>query len=478
MRAAWAIPAASISTLLLCLFLGRSSTPPLPKPDLRFDGDRAFADLKDLVGTFGPRPSGSPRSRDVARWIRDRFEADGVDARVSSGHVRGEPVHNAIAMFPGKSDRYLVVLGHHDSVPSAPGAEDNASAVAALLGLARALKGRPLGHTVVLCATDAEETGGAGAELLLADLGKERVAKTDACIGLEMLAWQNGAPVMHALNRNYTLQTPNFAPGALPATIAAAAPEHVPLGDPRLPLAVQAFSRSITAGTGSDDIFFLREGVPALFFSRSSLSRFYPQYHTAEDTPDRLSPKALHSSGRILEAAVLALDAAPPEREGPRDYLLWRTSLLTQRLLAAVALVPAVGLLVLALALRRRDLRASLGAGLLFLPLLSAAARFQPVLLLAAWPLGVTYGALVAVPSRRARLVLFWFGALPAVALALVFAGGWISFGVIMPAEDAIPLLVSGSFAVAGYALGRNGLRPAPVEPVDEPPGPGRVGKE
>ncbi|MBI2921560.1 MAG: M28 family peptidase, partial [Planctomycetes bacterium] len=250
------------------------------------------------------------------------------------------------------------------------------------------------------------------------------------------------------------------------------------LGDPRLPLAVQAFSRSITAGTGSDDILFLREGVPALFFSRSSLSRFYPQYHTAEDTPDRLSPVALHSSGRILEAAVLALDASPPARDGPRDYLLWRTSLLTQRLLAAVAVVPALGLILLAVILRRRDRRISLGAGLLFLPLLSAAVRFQPVLLLGVWPLGLTYGALVALPSPRPRLVLFWLGALPAVLLALVFAGGWISFGVTMPAEDALPLLVSGSFAAAGYALGRNGLRPAPVEPVDEPPGPGKAGKE
>ncbi|MBI2922399.1 MAG: M28 family peptidase, partial [Planctomycetes bacterium] len=234
MRAAWSIPAASLSTLLLCLFLGRSSTPRLPTPDLRFDGDRAFADLRDLVGKFGPRPAGGKRSREVAAWIRDRFEENGVDARVSSGNVRGEPVHNAIAMFPGKTDRFLVVIGHHDSVPSAPGAEDNASAVAALLGLARALKGRPLGHTVVLCATDSEETGGAGAELLLADLGKDRVSRTDACIGLEMLAWEGGAPVLHALNRNYTLQTPNFAPGTLPATIAAAAPEHVALGDPRL----------------------------------------------------------------------------------------------------------------------------------------------------------------------------------------------------------------------------------------------------
>ena len=76
-------------------------------------------------------------------------------------------------------------------------------------------------------------------KLLIADLGKDRIDHTDACIGLEMLAWAGGTPVLHAVPRNYAAEAKGFVPGIVPATIDAAAPETVPLGDARLPLFVQ-----------------------------------------------------------------------------------------------------------------------------------------------------------------------------------------------------------------------------------------------
>ncbi len=414
------------------------------------------------MGAFGPRPARSSRSRDVARWIRDRFEKDGVAARVSSGYVRGDPVVNTLAMFPGSTSRFLVVLGHHDSVPGAPGAEDNASAVAALFELARALKGVPLRHSVILCATDAEETGGAGAELLLFDLGKERVEMTDACIGLEMLAWPGGAPVMHALPRNYAAEAKRYVPGSMPAVMAAASPEALPLGDPRFPLLAQAFTRTSSAGTGSDDIFFAQQGVPALFLSRSSLSHFYPHYHKESDTPDKLSAEALHSSGRILESALLALDELPPSRDHGRDYLLVRSMLFPQRLIALAALGPMVACAALALWKRRADRALSIAAGFAALPCLSVALRFQPLVLLACWLPAAVLPLVAMAPKRWARLVTAGIGALPALLLVILYGAGAAMFGVRIGWSDGVPLLVTGAMSLGAVAVATRGLREAP----------------
>jgi hypothetical protein len=461
-RERW-LSAIPLATLAAAAIAAWAQAPSPVKKELRFDGKRAFADLEAFVGAFGPRPTRSSRSREVAKWISDRFERDGTAARVSSGYVRGDPVVNTIAMFPGSTSRFIVVLGHHDSVPGAPGAEDNASSVAALLELARALKGVPLRHSVILCATDAEESGGAGAELLLFDLGKERVEMTDACIGLEMLAWAGGSPVMHAVPRNYAAVAPKYVPGSMPAVMAAASPEALPLGDPRFPLLAQAFTRVCSAQTGSDDVFFAKEGVPALFLSRSSLSHFYPHYHKESDTPDKLSAEALHSSGRILESSLLALDEAPPSRDDNREYFLARSLLYPQRLLALAALGPLAACAGLALWKRRADRALSIAAGFAALPCLSVALRFQPLVLLACWLPAAVLPLVATAPKRWERLVAAGLGALPALLLAILYVAGATMFGVSMGWADGLPLLVSGAMSLGGLGVAVRGLREAPV---------------
>jgi len=461
-REGW-LSAIPLATLLVAVIAAAAQAPEPAPRELHFDGKRAFADLEAFVGTFGPRPTRSSRSREVAKWICDRFEKDGVAARVSSGYVRGDPVVNTLAMFPGSTSRFLVVLGHHDTVPGAPGAEDNASSVAALFELARALKGVPLRHSVILCATDAEESGGAGAEMLLFDLGKERVEMTDACIGLEMLAWPGGSPVMHAVPRNYAAVAKRYVPGTMPARMAAASPEPLPLGDPRFPLLAQAFTRTCAAGTGSDDVFFAREGVPALFLSRSSLSHFYPHYHKDSDTPDKLSAEALHSSGRILESAVLALDDMPPSREDGRDYFLAGPLLFPQRLLALAALGPMVACAALAIWRRRSDRALSIAVGFAALPCLSVAIRFQPLVLLACWLPGAVIPLVATAPKRWARFAVALTGALPAILLAILYTAGASMFGVRMGWGDGLPLLTMGAMSLAGLAVSVRGLRDAPA---------------
>lgn len=130
-----------------------------------------------------PHPIGSAANHRVRDYIAARFEALGLATEIQKATVvyrhphrsgRGTiigQVENIIARLPGTSGRPadeasdLVVMAHYDSVPSGPGAADDASGVAALLETARILSGAPPPlHDVVFLVTDGEEAGLLGAQ--------------------------------------------------------------------------------------------------------------------------------------------------------------------------------------------------------------------------------------------------------------------------------------------------------------------------
>ncbi|HEY7055836.1 MAG TPA: M28 family peptidase [Vicinamibacterales bacterium] len=131
-----------------------------------FDGNRAYDDLKQIVG-FGPRPAGS-RALDRTRdYIRKQLEAAGLksedqafDAQTPLG-----PIHmiNLRATLPGTTTGRgrIVIGGHYDTklfreFPFV-GASDGGSSAAFLIELARALKGRRNPLPIELLFLDGEE---------------------------------------------------------------------------------------------------------------------------------------------------------------------------------------------------------------------------------------------------------------------------------------------------------------------------------
>ena len=75
-------------------------------------------------------------------------------------------VNNLVAKVPGTSPAGAVLMvAHYDSVPSGPGAGDNAASVAAILETMRALKAGPaLRNDLIILFTDGEELGRLGAK--------------------------------------------------------------------------------------------------------------------------------------------------------------------------------------------------------------------------------------------------------------------------------------------------------------------------
>ena len=130
--------------------------------------------VRRLAGDIGPRHATSAAYTRAADVVVAGFRKHGYDVRrdrfrVPGGVSWGVPVPagrtlNVVATPPGfQSDQPHVIVGAHlDTVPQAPGAEDNASGVGVVLELARLAAAEPPGLPAVFVAFGAEEPRGPG----------------------------------------------------------------------------------------------------------------------------------------------------------------------------------------------------------------------------------------------------------------------------------------------------------------------------
>ena len=115
--------------------------------------------LKDLTG-LGYRHFYNPEILEKsAFFIRDTWQAMGLDVSMQSYEFQGQNLHNVIARFGPKEGPLIVVGAHYDVEGEIDGADDNGSGVVGLLELGRLLHGSgvQLKHRVELVAFTLEE---------------------------------------------------------------------------------------------------------------------------------------------------------------------------------------------------------------------------------------------------------------------------------------------------------------------------------
>jgi hypothetical protein len=155
-----------------------SAGEPVPGADttrpVRFRRVRAMETVRWLAGRIGPREATSAAYRRAARGVERRLSGLGYQVRrqklrAPAGVSWGVPVPSGrtwnVVAAPTSfrpARRHLVVGAHLDTVPQAPGAEDNASGVAVLLELARMAAREEPRLPVVFVAFAAEEPRGDG----------------------------------------------------------------------------------------------------------------------------------------------------------------------------------------------------------------------------------------------------------------------------------------------------------------------------
>jgi Zn-dependent M28 family amino/carboxypeptidase len=213
-----------------------------------------------------------------------------------------------------------VVGAHYDVFGDLPGADDNASGVAALLAVAKLLAHRPLGADVELVAYALEEpptyrTSAMGSVRHARAL-KAAGVRVRAMLSLEMLGYYDDAPGSQEFEspslRERFGDRGNFVAvvGREEEAGLLAAIEPALRAASDLPVALLAAPKSTPGIDRSDHRSFWQEGFPALLVTDTAYLR-NPHYHQATDLPATLDYVRLAKAARAAAAAVEALAAAP-----------------------------------------------------------------------------------------------------------------------------------------------------------------------
>jgi Peptidase family M28/Haloacid dehalogenase-like hydrolase len=153
---------------------------------------------------LGTRWSYSSNISHVPEWIYQRLIAigyrDGIDARYQNFDMPGSGTQRNVicrSLNNNNSDNkgLILVCSHYDSLSekpsvSAPGADDDASGVAATLELARLLRNIPLKRDVLFCIFGGEEQGLFGSEAC-AEIAIHENWAIDVVINLDMISYKN-----------------------------------------------------------------------------------------------------------------------------------------------------------------------------------------------------------------------------------------------------------------------------------------------
>jgi len=218
---------------------------------------------------------------------------------------------NLILRLPGRQSHLapLLVGAHYDGPLHSPGADDNATGLAALVELARFWAVQPPRHPVWLVAFDQEEMGLLGSLALAAQL-RARGQDLALMVSLEMLGYTSGqqryplAAMRHLYGErgDFLALVANLrALPRLPA-LARRLGRHVPTRVLPVPQA----GRSLPQVRRSDHSPFWDLGYAAVLATDTSFLR-NPHYHQPSDTIDTLDLPFLTAVTTGLAQALSAL---------------------------------------------------------------------------------------------------------------------------------------------------------------------------
>jgi Zn-dependent M28 family amino/carboxypeptidase len=279
--------------------------------------DALKAHVQRLAAT--PRPPGTTAHREAARYIRQHLEQSGFivdDASFREAGVAG--VNLLTRPMPERPELPLLIVGaHYDSVPHSAGADDNASAVAALLELARRIGPQVQLGTVSarlqLVAYDLEESGLIGSYVHGREL-KRAGAALRGMISLEMLGFTAHTPGSQRLPPHLAHLYPDVAnfigvvgnDASLEMLKVATEGMKSVAGLPVESLSVPGNGEALAETRLSDHASFWDNGYPALMITDTSFFR-NPHYHQTTDTPATLNYEFLAKVTTGVCAAVAKL---------------------------------------------------------------------------------------------------------------------------------------------------------------------------
>ncbi len=232
---------------------------------------------------------------------------------------------NVVGIIQGKEiGAGTILLGAHydstslnieDGLAYAPGADDNASGVAALIELARILSTTPHKSSIVFVAFSAEEVGRQGSAAFVRDYIQAQNIELNAMISLDIIGSQTGA---NGAVDDRRLRLYSAGPNESPSRQVARAMNLIAVNlMPSMEIVLQdAIDRE---GRYSDHMSFSDAGYPAVRFIESLEEP--NRHHTERDTMEDVHASYLMRSTQTILALVTAMadGPRPPQNMSLRD---------------------------------------------------------------------------------------------------------------------------------------------------------------
>lgn len=272
--------------------------------------------FKDMLYLTSPelagRKAGSQPHSLTSNFVLNRFKKLGWKTHKQNFQFRGRffreaTGRNIIAQLPCNQTicgKEIIVTAHYDHLGGKmnnffPGANDNASGVAALFYIAQAIRSTPRFFPITLLATDAEELGLYGSKHFVTTIETKQVSLN---INLDMLAVnkKNTLFVLHskaAKSQVTLLKTLNAEPIKL-VTTRSQRRLHKILGDNR-----------VNWHKASDHYPFHRVGIPYMYFGMG----LDKHHHKKSDTLENIDFDKYYSTVDLISRFVKTLLSAPPE---------------------------------------------------------------------------------------------------------------------------------------------------------------------
>jgi Zn-dependent M28 family amino/carboxypeptidase len=135
----------------------------------------------------------------AADYIESIFQENGYEVQRQVYSCYGQEVSNLIAEKPGTEEGIVVIGAHYDTVPGTPGADDNASAVAGMLEMARLFRASSNRMHLIFVAFVNEEPPCFGSHnmgsMVYARHLKDHRAPVELMVCLEMIGYFKNEPI-------------------------------------------------------------------------------------------------------------------------------------------------------------------------------------------------------------------------------------------------------------------------------------------
>jgi aminopeptidase YwaD len=282
----------------------------MPKPQLKNIEEH----LQFLVGERNPftEPDHLEKTR---LYITKQFESFNLSVNQEAVDYESIRSFNIIGKQPDTQSTPFVLAAHYDTKPETPGADDNASAVAALLEIARCLADHTFETPIIFTAFTLEEYGFIGSRHFI-EKAVTRNETFSGMISLEMLGYKNSAPQSQTYppyvdtekypdSGDFIAVVGNEPSAHLTQKLAEGMKQHVPT------LKVETL---VVPGTGgnfsevrlSDHAPFWDAGIPAVMVTDTAFFR-NPHYHQPSDTLETLDTEFIRENAEAVTETLKTL---------------------------------------------------------------------------------------------------------------------------------------------------------------------------